>query len=43
MRERRKIGGDRVRGLGLPGVDVRPPILRLLDSSEGGGQTPQLL
>ena len=43
MQEVREEGGDRVRELGLPGVDVYPPGLRVLYSSEGGGQTPQRL
>ena len=43
MQEGRKFGRDGVRGLGLPVVDFRPPGLRFLDSSEGGGQTPQHL
>ena len=37
MREGREIDRDRVRGIGLPRVEFRPPRLRLLDSSEGGG------
>ena len=41
MQEGREVGGDGVRGLGLPEVDVPPPRLRVLDSSEGGGRTPQ--
>ena len=43
MREGREVGRDGVRGLGLPGFDVRPPGLRILDSLEGGGRTPQPL
>ena len=43
MQEGRELGGYGVRGLGFPGVDVRPSGLRVLASLEGGGRTPQRL
>ena len=36
-------GGERICGLGLLGVDICPPVLRGLASSEGGGRTHQHL
>ena len=43
MWEGREVGGDRVRGIGMPGVDVHPTGLHVLASSEGAGRTPQRL
>ena len=43
MWEGHEVGGDGVRGLGLPRVDVHLPRLRVLASSEGCRQNPQCL
>ena len=43
MQEGRKVGGDGVSGLGFPEVDVCPPGLHFLASSEGGGRTTQII
>ena len=43
MQEGLEVGGDGVLGLGLPGVDVRPPGLRVLAYLKGGGRIPQRL